>query len=453
MISLVYIGLPRFQHLTRNNHKQLVEALRQAGIRVQIVNCTQPRLDRSNSGFTASGHIQVWDFYESLRYARMPVIMKVRTDLWFTEGAIAAVVKECKEILNDNYDVAYFGLGMLHGDQLYKHSYKKLGVGKRNVLDWLVVAHRAEITPRSEILDALAYHPKIRSSGSGNFTWKLLCIPGRTRAYQIACQLYLIRDKVKPLTSFSVGTSMMKKFQRDEELDTWWQSRDPKKQSIAVVYIGDPRFPEVGLPNHEPLIQRLHTLAPTQVYHFTKDRPERRACPWDQGGANQVWDFLESAARTPETIVIKLRTDLWFTPSSIDAVISEVERIVQGELDHAFFGSNWKDYVGHTHTREDISLKPWVMDFVVAMRKSGIKNPATVYEFIENSTPNKRACGTKLFGACIETGYAVNVFCQIYLVRRHYDQVDPWQVGLDYIQSYKKQWKMPDALPWYLSTK
>jgi hypothetical protein len=51
---------------------------------------------------------------------------------------------------------------------------------------------------------------------------------------------------------------------------------------------------------------------------------------------------------------------------------------------------------------------------------------------------------------------AYNVMSQIYLIRKQLpDNFDPWQVGYDYIIEDMKRFghKMPDAMPWYVSTK
>jgi hypothetical protein len=223
---------------------------------------------------------------------------------------------------------------------------------------------------------------------------------------------------------------------------------------IAIFYIGDERYPEIGLPNHQALIEEIQNLAPTNVYHFTKSWLGRGQCPWIEGGANQVWDFMESVNRTTEPIVVKLRTDLWFTESSVQAVITELKELLAGNIDAAFFGSNWADYLGHTHTRQDCKNTTVVQDFVVMARRECLYDKDIVYAYLNRTNSSNRACGTKVFKSILESQtLAVNVFCQIYLIRKSYEIVDPWQVGYDYITSYPKQWKMPKAVPWYIGVK
>ena len=95
-----------------------------------------------------------------------------------------------------------------------------------------------------------------------------------------------------------------------------------------------------------------------------------------------------------------------------------------------------------------------VQDFAISARKSVLRNKQLVYNDLGNYKSSTRACGTKVFKAITyPTITGNNVMCQLYLVRKQYDVVDPWQVGYDYIASYPKQWKMPNALPWYIRTK
>jgi hypothetical protein len=163
---------------------------------------------------------------------------------------------------------------------------------------------------------------------------------------------------------------------------------------------------------------------------------------------------MESSQRVEEDLIIKFRPDLWFTPSSEDAVIQQLKEIVEDRQDAAFMGSNWREFLGHENTVIPAHKSATLQDFVVMARRSMLMPTPTVYQHISGAGGGKRACGTKVFRSILQPyARANNVYCQIYLVRKTYDKIDPWQVGLDYITSYKKQWKMPDAIPWYMSTK
>jgi hypothetical protein len=192
-------------------------------------------------------------------------------------------------------------------------------------------------------------------------------------------------------------------------------------------------------------------------YDFTRELNQPSPSPWQQSGGIQIFDFLEGVEKVKENIVVKFRSDLWFTDGAMDAIVKEVKLVVDDMQDASFIGCNWKDYIGHTYTKEHISEKPWVQDFVVVVNKNVLKDKKEIYQNIESSKPSKRACGTKLFRSMLTTqDRAYNVMSQIYLIRKQLpDNFDPWQVGYDYIFEDMKRFghKMPDAMPWYMSTK
>ena len=114
--------------------------------------------------------------------------------------------------------------------------------------------------------------------------------------------------------------------------------------SLAIFYTGDVRHnQDIANINHQKLFDRLKEIIPITIYRFTKDDPGRGQCPYDPlphiedpdnvyrrgyGGAVQVWDFLRGVERTTERFVMKLRTDLWFTPVSYTHLTLPTKRIV-----------------------------------------------------------------------------------------------------------------------------
>ena len=126
---------------------------------------------------------------------------------------------------------------------------------------------------------------------------------------------------------------------------------------LAVFYTGDVRYnQDVANSNHQKLFNRLKEIIPFTVYRFTKDDPARGVCPYDPpsniedpdnvyrrgyGGAVQVWDFLRGVERTTEQFVMRIRTDLWFTPSSIECICNEIKEMIAGRSDISYFGSDW----------------------------------------------------------------------------------------------------------------
>ena len=97
-----------------------------------------------------------------------------------------------------------------------------------------------------------------------------------------------------------------------------------------------------------------------------------------------------------------------------------------------------------------MSEQGFAQDFVVMANRSQLADDQVVRYRIDGTSAKKRQNGTMTWRhILINEVDAVNVFCQIYLVRQHYTVPDHYRVGRDYICAYPKQWKMPNALPWY----
>ena len=262
---------------------------------------------------------------------------------------------------------------------------------------------------------------------------------------------------------------------------------------IAVFYTGDVRHnQDIAAANHKLLIDRLRELGEVNVYRFTRDDTDRGECPYDppldvddpdvvyrrgQGGAVQVWDFMRGVQRTQEPIVIRLRTDLWFAPSSIEVVVDEVRALIDNDYGIAYFGSDWvNDTIGAENLKlnVDINYDPHVQDFVVAARRDSLKSFEDVVKKLDEINPNKRRSGNKTFRFIVpykqigknvqeQTVKTYRILCQVYLIRQDYREYpDDTLVCRDYIQSYivddkaklgKKNLTIPhpmqDAVNWW----
>jgi hypothetical protein len=257
---------------------------------------------------------------------------------------------------------------------------------------------------------------------------------------------------------------------------------------IAVFYTGDIRHNQlVARKNHQQFLDALAEIDHYQVYDFTRNDPERGQCPYDPppeqadpdnvyrrgfGGGVQVWDFMRGVQRTTEPVVIRLRTDLWFTASSIQVICDEIKLLINNHADVAYFGSDWlNDSVGQINMKlpVNIHIDPHVQDFVVAARRDGIKDFDTVINDINVLNPNKRRSGNKLFRYILkmngldQVSRAHRILCQLWLIRQDYgDYPTDSTVVRDYIQSYivddkakagKKNMLIPhpmqDAVNWW----
>jgi hypothetical protein len=222
---------------------------------------------------------------------------------------------------------------------------------------------------------------------------------------------------------------------------------------ITIFYTGDKRHNEViANSNHGKLITALRQLCPVGVFDFTKDFPGRGTCPFDEGGpdislrrgeggAVQVWDFMTSCDRVATPIVLKLRTDVWFGPDSIETVVQHTQDVLENKLDLVFIGSdlvNDNYYKQHEIIPVDQHNPSRVQDFVVIARRSALRPTKEVIDSLLSTGSNKRRSGNKTFRSIIcENTKAVTVLCNVWLIRQFYStEPQDWLVFYDFVQSY-----------------
>lgn len=238
------------------------------------------------------------------------------------------------------------------------------------------------------------------------------------------------------------------------------------KARIGIFYTGDVRHnQDIATQNHQKLFDRLQELVSVHVYRFTRDDPKRGICPYDppqgdpndvvyrrgQGGAVQVWDFLRGVQRTTEEIILRIRTDVWFTDTSIDLIYFELNEMIHNRSGIAYFGSDWVNKVAGTVNERlevHIDVDAVIQDFVILARRDKLKSFDDTIEDLNKVVPNKRRSGNKTFRYIIPIENGVpgfrkqlatvhRVLCQIWLIRKTYTEYpDDMEVCKDYIQSY-----------------
>jgi hypothetical protein len=262
---------------------------------------------------------------------------------------------------------------------------------------------------------------------------------------------------------------------------------------MAIFYTGDIRHnQEIIKLNHQKLFDRIAELIQYNVYWFTKNDAGRGECPYEegdpnldiiyrrgQGGAIQVWDFMRSVQRTSEEYILRLRTDVWFTETSIDCICFELKEMLERQSEIAYFGSDWiHGHAGKINLRLpfDLNYEAVVQDFVVLANRNKIRSFDDVIEHLNKVIPNKRRSGNKAFRFIIpheetslfekkQLAIVHRILCQIWLIRKDYSSMPTdTDVCRDYIQSYiadektkvgKKQLITPhpmqDAVNWWRS--
>lgn len=217
--------------------------------------------------------------------------------------------------------------------------------------------------------------------------------------------------------------------------------------AIAVVYIGQQKFDTTSRTNHERLFELLRTKYEINVYNFTRPGPSTEG-PFMSSGGVQVWDFLQALKQTQEDIVIKLRTDTWFTQSAMPVIMSELDAIVNNNNDVAFMGVDFTNHYDKIHERIDASTTKKVTDFVVIAKRSRLDTEESI---ITRLNGPKHKSGNVMFKYILAPdARAVSVSCQMYLIRKDYDTPDNWQVYSDWTSEY---YKSETAQQWVANNK
>ena len=217
--------------------------------------------------------------------------------------------------------------------------------------------------------------------------------------------------------------------------------------AIAVVYIGQRKFDATSKKNHKSLFELLSTKYEINVYDFTRPGPCTEG-PFMSSGGVQVWDFLQALKQTQEDIVIKLRTDTWFTQSSMPVIMSELDAIVDNSNDVAFMGVDFTNHYDKTHERIDASTTKKVTDFVVIAKRSCLDNEESV---VTRLSGPKHKSGNVMFKYILaHNARSVSVSCQMYLLRRDYTAPTNWQIYSDWTSEY---YKSETAQQWVANNK
>lgn len=455
MIAVFYIGQPRYQEETRENHQRVIARLQQIAP-VRVYDCQQPGFDSRSDvpcqgDVGKAGGLQVWDFIKAAQQLTEPVIIKFRSDLWFCESSVEILAAEVQAVINGEYDVCYLGANLKFDFDKERSKYH--ATAHKKIPDFVVVARRECLRDIEQVRTILADNAD--NVANGNKVFKIIT-QDLARSYAVNCYIFLMRVPLTQPTDYAVGRAFIDSYPESGTAHQYWKKFRPNPDAecnhqISIIYTGLPRFPGETKNNHAQMIDRIRRRAPTEVQMYTSNLVSQTNNLWAEvSGGTQVWQFMNAVDQAPGTIIIKFRTDLWFTPAAMDAVMIELDEILEGKQDAAFMGSNWADYLGHDHTRLNSDDCATVQDFVVMARRSSLRSSSDVYTDLARVGMSKLQCGTKVFKSILQPGSdATNAQCQIWLCRKPYvHEPSHYQVGLDYILSYPKQWKMPNAIPW-----
>ena len=228
-IAIVYLGLSRFEKIGKANHRELIDKLKELWDVVEY-NFIQPNLDRSSCPFpsndTGAARIQVWDFYTALDLIKEKIIIKLRSDIWFSKSSINAVISEVNLITNRKQDISYMGCDSSFN---FSEKYVKMPTKKGKVLDLVIIVNKDKIRKKEEALQDLQ-QGKLAHLRSGNSTFKVLITP-QAISTKVFCQIYIIRKEVDILNDWTIGWNFLEYYLADTvvEAKQWWANNKDKQ--------------------------------------------------------------------------------------------------------------------------------------------------------------------------------------------------------------------------------
>jgi hypothetical protein len=215
--------------------------------------------------------------------------------------------------------------------------------------------------------------------------------------------------------------------------------------TIGVMFTGLKRFVNTTKSNHQQVLDILDQRFGIEIYNYFRDSADP-ACPFDQSGKVQVYDFLTGKDKVKQQVFVKIRSDVYFTGSSIDVLCKEIDAVLSHESDIVYMGIDFMNDYSAIHKREDARTVHGhkVTDFVIVARKDKVADTDTIIEMLKSSVKDKS--GNKTYNLILtESAIAKKVSTQIYILRKEYSECDNWQIYWDWCSQYLKS---PVAQDW-----
>jgi hypothetical protein len=224
--------------------------------------------------------------------------------------------------------------------------------------------------------------------------------------------------------------------------------------TIGIFFNGENRYNTVSQENHRDFINLIKEKYRVNVYDLTIENIERNVCPYIESGSVQLWDFVKSIDIIQEEILIKLRTDLWITPSATNTILAELEKTINNDQDVSFLGYAHKNHFSDKYKKYPVLGFENVRDLVIIVNKKTLLESEKILDLLKEEGENKS--GNLVYGKILKpTTRAYNVYCQLYLIRKNYDKSKNnwmWDVGKDFLFDWNPK-KSRLALEWYETTR
>jgi len=207
---------------------------------------------------------------------------------------------------------------------------------------------------------------------------------------------------------------------------------------IGFVYTGERRFENIGKENHKQLFNALSEFTAFNIYDECKD--DRSNDEFTLSAPNQIWDFYKALPKVKEQIVIRMRTDIWFSKSSIPHVINEILATQQGQRNFTLVGAELDSHYNKEYTTYDLpevkkqKRKTKTADFMTIVNRDVLKPKEDIYKWLKTE---KSKSGNRLWQK-IRYGEGKYSFGQIYLIRHNYreENLTDEYLGLQFARGY-----------------
>jgi len=207
---------------------------------------------------------------------------------------------------------------------------------------------------------------------------------------------------------------------------------------IGFVYTGERRFESIGRENHKQLFNALSEFTAFNIYDECKD--DRSNDEFTLSAPNQIWDFYKALPKVKEQIVIRMRTDIWFSKSSIPHVINEILATQQGQRNFTLIGAELDRHYNNEYATYDLpevkkqKRKTKTADFMTIVNRDVLKPKEDIYKWLKTE---KSKSGNRLWQK-IRYGEGKYSFGQIYLIRHNYreENLTDEYLGLQFARGY-----------------
>ena len=207
---------------------------------------------------------------------------------------------------------------------------------------------------------------------------------------------------------------------------------------IGFVYTGERRYENIGKENHKLLYNALSEFTAFNIYDECKD--DRSNDEFTLSAPNQIWDFYKALPKVKEQIVIRMRTDIWFSKSSIPHVINEILATQQGQRNFTLIVAELDRHYNNEYATYDLpevkkqKRKTKTADFMTIVNRDVLKPKEDIYKWLKTE---KSKSGNRLWQK-IRYGEGKYSFGQIYLIRHNYreENLTDEYLGLQFARGY-----------------